>query len=184
MPITGDGWEMHIVRTAEQHRPSEDRTRTVGNYRIFHDGVAQAGPAMSGMVAETVGPGRNVPVNNGLRIEAGRYPLATWGGDDYVTHGYSPSDDPAAGPKPGLELRDTGERTEILLHPGHDFLASIGCINPCTSLPDASEDITYASSRRRVITIIDDISAFVGAGFPPTNGHRIPNAFIVIDGEP
>ena len=184
MPITGHGWEMHIVRKSEQHRPSEGRTRTVGRYRIFHDGVAQGGRDMSGMVAETVGPGKNTPVNNGLRIEQGRYPLATWGGDDYVTHGYSPSDDPGADPKPGLELRNTGERTEILLHPGHDFLASIGCINPCTSLPDASEDITYTGSRRRVISIIDDISAFVGAAFPAENGESIANAFIVIDGEP
>lgn len=184
MPITGHGWEMLIVRRAEQYRPSEDRTRTVGDYRIYHDGVEQSGPAMSGMVAETHGPGKNTPVNNGLRIEEGRYPLATQDGNDYVTYGYSASDDAGAGPKPGLELLNTGERTEILLHPGHDFLASVGCINPCTSLPDESEDITYASSRRRVITIIADIRAFVGAGFPATNGKRIPNAFIVIDGEP
>lgn len=184
MPITGHGWEMHIVRTAEQYRSSENRKRTVGNYRIFHDGVARSGYAMSGMVAETGGPGANTPVNNGLRIEQGRYPLATWGGDEYVTYGYNASDEAVAVPRPALELRSTGERTEILLHPGYDFLASIGCINPCTSLPDASEDITYAGSRRRVITIIQDIKAFVGNGFPATNGLSIQNAFIVIDGEP
>ena len=64
--------------------------------------------------------------------------------------------------KPGFELKDTGERTEILVHPGHDFLASVGCINPCTSLPDADETITYASSRRRVIALIEDIKGYAG----------------------
>src|SRR5258708_23127975 len=149
MPINGAGWEMHIVRTAEQD--NGEQRRTVGRYQIFQEGVARTGTGMSGMVAETKGPGANTPINNGLRVEAGRYPLATQDGDDYVTFGFAESEDEADGPKPGLELSDTGERTAILIHPGAGFLRSIGCINPCTSLPNANEPIFYAGRRRRGI---------------------------------
>jgi hypothetical protein len=71
-----------------------------------------------------------------------------------------------------------------LVHPGQGFLASVGCINPCTSLPKPSETITYISSRRRVISLIEDMKSFLGADFPTSNGKRIPRAFVVIDGEP
>lgn len=63
-------------------------------------------------------------------------------------------------------------------------MASIGCINPCTSLPGAAELIDFSPSRKRVIAIIDDLRAFAGEAFPATNGKRIPNAFVVLDGEP
>ena len=77
MPITGEGWEMHIVRHSEQRRASDGKRRTVGKYQVYHDGVAQIGADMSGTVAETRGPGANRPAENGRRIEAGRYPLFT-----------------------------------------------------------------------------------------------------------
>src|SRR5207249_1303354 len=86
--------------------------------------------------------------------------------------------------KPGLELKETGQRSEILIHPGQGFLASIGCINPCTSLPNAAEMIDFVPSRKRVIAIINDLKAFSGGDFPTKNGKEIPNAFVVIDGEP
>ena len=35
-----------------------------------------------------------------------------------------------------------------------------------------------------MIAIIDDLRAFAGAGFPAVNGRRVPEAFVVIDGEP
>ena len=158
--------------------------RTVGQYQVYHDGVAQAAADLSGVTAESKGPGANEPEDNGKRVEAGRYPLWTHEPGRYATWGYSQSESPEASPKPSFELKGTGERTEILLHPGHDFLASIGCINPCTSLPDANENIAYAGSRRRVIAILDDMKAYVGAAFPGTNGKSIPKAFVVIDGEP
>ena len=182
MPISGHGWELHIVRSAEQ--ALGDERRTVGRYQVFHDGVAQPGPNMSGMTAETQGPGANHPVNNGKRIEAGRYPVFTHPPGDYATWGYSPSDAEGAEPKPSLELKDTGARTDILVHPGNGFLRSVGCINLCTSLPNAGEMITYRSSRRRVIAVIDDLKNFAGAAFPQTNGHQISNSAVVIDGEP
>jgi hypothetical protein len=151
---------------------------------LFHDGAEQQGRDMSGTVAEARGPGANAPPQNGRRIEEGRYPLFTQDGGKYVTWGYKESESPHARPKPGIELKSTGQRSEILIHPGIGFLSSIGCINPCTSLPNAGEPITYASSRRRVIALIEDLKAYLGAEFPPRNGRRIPKAFVVIDGEP
>lgn len=184
MPIEGKGWEFHIVRHSEQRRASDGKRRTVGKYQVFHDGVKQTGAGLSGTVAETRGPGANKPAANNRRVEPGRYPLFTQDGSKYVTIGYKESESSSAKPKPGLELKRTGQRAEILIHPGQGFLASIGCINPCTSLPNASELIDYAPSRRRVIAIINNLKAFSGAGFPTKNGRAIPNAFVVIDGDP
>lgn len=187
MPIKGEGWEMHVVRQREQQRASgRTRHRTVGKYQVFHDGVAQTERDLHGTVAESRGPGANQhPAGRGKRIEPGRYPLATQDGGRYATFDFVDSESPFAnGRKPGFELLSTGARTEILVHPGHEFLSSIGCINPCTSLPNASEMITYASSRRRVISLIEDMKQFVGNDFPNRNGRKIPRAFVVIDGEP
>jgi hypothetical protein len=184
MPIKNEGWELHIVRTSEQRRAADGKRRTVGTYQVFHNGVKQTGAGLYGTVAETRGPGANKPAGNNRRIEPGRYPLFTQAGSKYVTHGFSTSESKTARPKPGLELKDTGERGEILIHPGQGFLSSIGCINPCTRLPLATETIDYVPSRRRIIAIIDDLKAFAGANFPATNGKRIPNAFVVVDGEP
>jgi hypothetical protein len=44
--------------------------------------------------------------------------------------------------------------------------------------------IDYVPSRKRVIAIINDLKAFGNGTFPTRNGRRIPNAFVVIDGEP
>jgi hypothetical protein len=184
MPIFGRDWELQVVRKSVQRRPSDGRQRTVGRYQIFHDGIAQTGTAMSGMTAEAKGPGANIPVNNGKRIEQGRYPLFTHAPGRYSTWKYTNSVDPDAEPKPCFELKNTGDRTDILVHPGHDFLASVGCINLCTSLPDENEDITFVSSRRRVITVIENLKTYLGKNFPKTNGRAIPRAFVVIDGEP
>ncbi len=184
MPITKTGWELHIVRHFEQRRPSDGKRRTVGRYEVFHDGVPQAGPGLSGTMAETRGPGANRPAGNRRCVEPGRYPLSTQGGTRYVTFGFQHSESTSASPKPGLELKNTGERTKILIHPGRGFLSSVGCLNPCTALPDAAEPIDYAPSRRRVIALIQDLRAFAGGDFPSVNGRRIPNAFVVIDQDP
>lgn len=184
MPIEGKGWEFHIVRMSEQRRLSDGKRRTVGTYQIFHDGVKQTGKGLFGTVAETRGPGANKPGGNNRRIEEGRYPLFTQDGTKYVTIGFKDSESKSAKPKPGLELKDTGERAEILIHPGIGFLASIGCINPCTSLPKASEMIDFVPSRKRVIAIINDLKVFAEGAFPTKNGKKIPNAFVVIEGEP
>ena len=184
MPISGAGWEFHIVRRTVQRRASDSRRRTVGTYQVYRDGVAQTGASMSGVTAEAKGPGANVPADNGKRIEQGRYTLWTQAPGGYATWNYSTSTSVDAAPKPALEVGDTAERYEILIHPGHDFLASVGCINLCTSLPDANEAITYSSSRKRVIAVIGNLKNYLGADFPNSNGKKIPRAFLVIDGEP
>lgn len=179
MPITGKGWEILIERQSVQRR--NGRARTVGTYRVFHDGV-DAG--LSGTTAESGGPGDNSVAKNRRRVEAGRYPLATQDGTKYDTYGYREDENPHVKPKPGIELTSTGKRSEILIHPGIGFLASVGCINLCTRLPDADEQIAYPGSRRRVIALIEDMKTFLGTSFPKVNGRRIPNAHAVIDGEP
>lgn len=184
MPIKGQGWELHIQRKSEQRRASDGKVRTAGTYAIYHDGVKAKGPHASGMVAESRGPGANRPAGNGKRIEPGRYPLATQAGAKYVTHNFSKSLSPKVYPKPGIEVLHTGERSEILIHPGIGFLASIGCINPCKSIPVPTEYIDYLPSRDRVIGIIEDLRRYAGDRFPKLNGVAIPNAFVVIDGEP
>lgn len=184
MPIKGQGWEFYIKRTGQQRRSSDGKVRTVGRYQVFHDGVQAKGPHMSGMVAEAKGPGANRPAGNGCRIQAGTYRLATQAGAKYVTLHYSQSLNPRVYPKPGLEVLGTDQRSEILIHPGIGFLASIGCINPCKSLPRAEEAIDYEASRTRVIWIIADLAAYLGGKFPKQNGLPIPSATLVIDGEP
>lgn len=180
MPISGMGWEIHIIRKLQQER--RERIRTVGNYQIFHDGVPQKG--LSGTSVEAKGRGDNQVRGNGRRIQAGTYPLATQAGGHYVTFGYIVSDDPDQTPKPGLELQDTGNRTEILIHPGHGFLASIGCINLCAPLASGSADIPFIDSRDRVIAAINDLRDYCGSSFPHYNGHPIANASVVVEGEP
>ena len=188
MPITGQGWEIHIRRVLEQARGS--KTRTVGTYQIFHDGVAASSirigdrdVPLSGTCAESRGPSQNAApatTENPSRILAGRYPLKTSGGPTYVTNGFR-GDLQIKPQMPGIELRKTGNRTDILIHPGKDeFLSSIGCINLCTSLPDANENIDYAGSRRRVIALIEDMKAFLG-NVSASGDVPILNAFAVID---
>lgn len=173
MPIQNQGWEFHIVRKSEQKRPGpHGKHRTVGTYQIFHDGVKQTGAGLSGTVAETRGPGDNKEAGNNRRIEEGRYTLFTQGGEKYVTIGFKDSESKTAKPKPGLELGNTGKRSEILIHPGQSFLASVGCINPCTSLPNAQEEIDFVPSRKRVIAIIENLKSFLGADFQPGTAKR------------
>lgn len=183
MPITGKGWELHILRSAEQRRPSDGKVRTVGRYQVYHDGKKAAGWWASGTTAESRGPGDNKTQGNGRRVEADTYPLATQMGSKYVTLKFSDSLNPRVYPKPGIELLGTQKRAEILIHPGIGFLASIGCINLCTALPNAAEPIDYVWSRKRVIAVIDDLRAFLPK-FPAKNGMPIPGAWVVIDGEP
>jgi hypothetical protein len=184
MPTTGQGWEILIERKTTQRRASDGKVRTMGAYQVFHDGQPVAG--LAGTTAESRGPGDNSVAENGKRIEAGRrYPLWTQDGTKYDTIGYVQDESTNARPKPGIELKETGARTEILIHPGvNSFLSSVGCINLCTSLPHSGERIDYPGSRRRVIALIEDMKAFLGAAFPSQNSKRIPNAWAVIDGEP
>ena len=178
MPIAGSGWEILISRLEVQRRG--DRRRTIGTYQVFHDGGPVA--ALSGVTAESPGPGSNEIKKR--RIEPGRYALATQDGGKYCTIGYTLNANHTALRRPGIELLGTAPRSEILIHPGIGFLASVGCINLATRLPNADEPISFAGSRRRVIALIDDLAAFLGASFPTRNGRPIPRAHAVIEGEP
>lgn len=180
MPITGSGWEILIRRTGTQRRASDGKVRTIGIYQVFHDGSAVAG--LAGMTAESRGPGSNSV--KGVRIAQGSYKLATQDGTKYATIGYTRNANPAALRRPGVELTGTGSRSEILIHPGIGFLASIGCINLCKNLPNADEAISFGGSRQRVIAMIEDMKSFLGAAFPSRDGRPIPNAFAVIVNEP
>lgn len=171
-----EGWTLHIVRGAEQIRGS--RRRTVGSYRILHDG---APTTLSGTSVEAKGPGDNLVAGNGRCVEAKSYPLATQEGEHYKTIDYLVSDDSDRTPKPGIELLDTGARREILIHPGHGFLASIGCINLTSPLSEGTDDIPFEDSRDRVIAAINDMRDYLGADFPRHNGRLIPRARIVIE---
>jgi hypothetical protein len=184
MPITGSGWEFLVTRQSVQRRQSDGKKRTVGTYQVFHDGAAQSHADLRGSVAESKGPGANAPTGNGRRIEAGRYPVSTHIGSRYRTLGFDPESTPGSHKKPALLFLNTDQRTGILIHPGVNFLSSIGCLNPCGSLPDEAEMIDWHSSMRRIMKIISDIKAFIGSGFPATNGVKIPGAHFVIDGEP
>ena len=79
-------------------------------------------------------------------------------------------------------LKQLKAATSDLMSQG--FLASVGCINLATNLPNAAESISYGGSRRRVIALIEDMKNFLGSGFPTQNSKKIPNATVVIDGEP
>lgn len=182
MPISGQGWEIHIVRSHSQRRKRDGKERTVGAYQVYRDGVAVA--ELAGTTAESAGPGSNLVMGNGRRVEPGRYPLATQAGATYVTHNYHPGLNHAAVPRPGILLENTGNRVGILIHPGRNFLAAVGCINLCKVLPGPEEPISFAGSRARVIAVIDDLARYLGADFPRANGLAIPRAFAVIEGEP
>lgn len=181
MAITGEGWEILVTRRAEQLHPRTGRRRTVGRYQVYHDGVAQSG--LKGWTAEAKGPGANRPEGNGLRITEGHYPLATWGGVRYVTTGYATPPGPNTWPKPSLELRRTDQRTEILIHPGRNFLSSVGCINLTADLPDALTRIDAVDSHARVVAAIEDLKTYA-TRFPRINGRPITRAVAVITGEP
>lgn len=147
---------------------------------------------MSGTIAESKGPGANRPTGNGKRIEQGRYPVATHSGatkaghnhPTYVTLGFNANATPNGDRKPSLKFLNTDQRGGILIHPGVNFLSSIGCFNPCTSLQDETEMITWSGSLRRVIAIIADLQSFSGGAFPNANNVRVPRATFVVDGEP
>ncbi|WP_380784855.1 hypothetical protein [Sphingomonas sp. R86521] len=172
-----DGWVLHLVRTGEHSRVS--RRRTVGTYEILHDEVPTG---LKGTTVEAKGPGDNAVAGNGRCVETKSYPLASQDGENYKTIGYLVSDDSDRTPKPGIELLDTGARREILIHPGHGFLSSIGCINLTAALADGGDDIQFEDSRDRVIAAIEDLRAYLAGEFPQYNGRAIPRARIVIEG--
>lgn len=184
MPIPANGFVIHLERERVQRRATKAYPRTVGCYRCYWNGSAIEG--LDGYMVERGGPGDNtraVGDHEDRRIRAGSYRLARHAGTKYRTDGYADSANHSAKPKPGLLLLGTGERTAILIHPGMDWLWSVGCLNPSGPLPNAAARIDYADSRARTIAIIDALRARVGGPLPKV-GQPFPDAVIVIDGEP
>lgn len=183
--IEGHGWELRVRRLGLQ-RSTGERRRTYGVYHVFIDGEPDIN--LSGHMCECTGPGDNTAhgKKERLRIREGRYALSTQFGPFYRSVGFT---DDATHPMPGLRLLGTGVRTGVLVHPCHPpglYLSSIGCFNPTRALrPD--QDMSFADSRRRVISMIDSLRQHDPAAFTSNKiGHNtaIIDAFIVIDGEP
>lgn len=179
--VPAKGFCIHLQRIRQEKRSTKTFARTVGEYQCFWNGVAL--PDLAGQIVERGGPGDNtteIGDNRDLRIRKGTYPLSIQDGNHYKTYGYNKTGTDF--PKPGLLLEKTNERTAILLHPGVDYLSSIGCLNPATGLTDANSKLDFADSRRQVIAIIDEMKAKMGTKFPKSGS--IPEAVILIEGEP
>lgn len=141
-------------------------------------------PGLEGMTVESRGPGDNTRPGSGRRLETGAYPLYTWAGTNYRTFGFSTDEAPTARPKPAIGLGETGSRAGILIHPGNGFLTAIGTINLSKVLEGPGANIDYLDSRKRVIALIDAMKQKLTTEFPADNGSRIPNACVIISGEP
>ncbi len=182
--IPDSGFCIHLKRVRQERWSSASFARTIGEYRCYWNGAAIEG--LKGQMVERPGPGDNtteVGDNHDLRIRAGAYRLAIQNGVHYKTYNYDQNGTTYEQiPKPGLLLRDTEERSAILIHPGEGYVKSIGCLNPATGLTDADSAINFMDSRRQVITIIDTMKAKIGSRFPPSG--TIPEAIILIEGEP
>lgn len=181
MPITGLGWELLVQRQGLHTRKGS--VRTWGTYAVSIDGEPQAG--LQGYMAETIGPGDNAVLNNGKRIEAGHYPLATQFGH-YVTVGYSTGGTLGVKPMPALLLLGTNKRIGILIHPAHPpnlYISSVGCLNPSAKLTP-KQDIDFFDARERVIALINSLRAFQPTAFTKTQSNAIPHAAVIIEGEP
>ena len=182
MPIKGEGWELHVERLGLHL--SGARKRTYGRYQVYRNGQPVAG--LAGNICESMGPGDNSTPGNGLRVQAGRYPLWTQFGR-YRSIGYSTNMQVPADPAmPGIRLEGTGNRVGILIHPGHPpklFLSSVGCLNPTNAL-QPNEVMNYWDSRARVIAMLDDLRDFAPKAFAHEAITRISDAWAVIDHEP
>ncbi|HVF67195.1 MAG TPA: peptidoglycan DD-metalloendopeptidase family protein [Pyrinomonadaceae bacterium] len=182
--IPSKGFCIHLKRVRQEKRPSLDFARTVGEYQCYWDGAAIDG--LGGQMVERGGPGDNtteVGNNRDLRVRSGAYRLAVHAGSHYRTYDYN-EQEPSypKHPNPGLLLMDTDERSWILIHPGEDYVKSIGCLNPASALADASAAFAFDDSRTRVIAIIEALKSKLGPKFPKSGA--IPDATIFIEGEP
>ena len=178
------GWVIAVQRLAQQRHA--DKSRTYGRYEAFLDGRPIDG--LSGFVCEAIGPGDNKTLNNGKRIEAGRYPLFShWHGVKYASVGYSFDLETAGALKmPAIRVGDTEARTDILIHPGHPptpYLSSVGCFNLTAPLaPD--QEMDFWESRTRVIALLDSLRKFAPLAFAAAEITRIPDAWLLVEGEP
>ncbi len=183
--IQGHGWELSVERIGLQSKTGQP-TRTYSSYQVFIDGTPVG--SLRGHICERTGPGDNTQqgVHRHLRISEGRYPLSTQFGPHYRSMDFSPGPEH---PMPGFLLLETGERTAILVHPGHPpnlYISAIGCLNPTRERTEV-QDIEFSDSRGRVVNMIDSLRAHDPSAFAPNKvGQNTPitRAFAVISGEP
>lgn len=182
--IPATGFCIHVRRLRQEKRDSENHDRTVGAYQCYWNGTALTN--LSGQMVERGGPGDNtteIGDNRDLRVREGAYRLSIHDGIRYKTYNYQENGTTFLNePKPGLLLLDTDERSAILIHPGEDYVRSIGCLNPTSGLTDANSAIDFMDSRSRVIAIIKAMKSKMGANF--LRFGNIRNAVILIEGEP
>ncbi|WP_170135063.1 glucosaminidase domain-containing protein [Acuticoccus kandeliae] len=187
----GQGVVLRIKRIRSERRAGMSHDRTVGEYQLFVDGNPVGG--LTGMTFERQGPGDNSSdgVRFHRRIREGRYPLFTHAGSatiggvtKFKTIGFSSNDGVRHPPMPSIRVGETRSRAGILLHPGQNYVWSIGCINPSTPLSGANGAMDYRDSRTRVIAIIDAMRNALGGRFPTGNNAGIPGAILEIVGEP
>jgi len=183
MGIDGNGWELRVERLGIQRH--HELARTYGRYSVHIDGMPQG---LEGLMCEAIGPGDNSKQDNGKRIAASAYPLSTQFGT-YVSIGFSKNLKMPGDPKmPGVLLTGTDKRKGILIHPAHPpheklYLSAIGCLNPTGTLR-SNDYMDFWDSRSRVLAIIASLRAFAPAAFDQRRRTAIPNANVVIRGEP
>lgn len=174
---------------AEKRRGKGERT--VSTYQLFVDGHRVDG--LGGMLLEPRGPGDNSSTGMQLhtRIREGTYSLLTHAGSRKVggvtkfkTIGFTDSETVGAPPMPSIRLGNTKSRTGILIHPGDGYLWSIGCLNPTKPLADASGNMIFTDSRKRVIDLLGALRSALGDRFPTGNNEMIRNATLEVIGEP
>jgi hypothetical protein len=177
--IPNQGFCIHLQRIRQEKRAGIGFARTIGNYTCYFNGEAVAG--LAGQMVEAGGPGSNIAKN--VRVKEGTFPLATHIGPSYRTFGWKPLH-----LLPALELdlsKITKKRDGILIHPCHDvahhYLSSIGCLNPASGLVDAKSNVDLDDSLNRTLALIDELQKVYAT--LPKEGD-IPNAVIIIEGEP
>lgn len=180
MPNTS-GWTLHVTRLRTEKRAGQARARTIGRYQVLRNGVPVSGPSMSGATIEREGPGDNGPIGKEERrcIEAGTYPLAMHDTENYSTTNFETDGD---NPRPAFALRQTGDRTAILVHPASGYGSTIGCFNLGDRLDDANSDLDLLDSTQRVLAVIKDMKNFTGSSFPASGA--IPNCRVVVTDPP
>jgi hypothetical protein len=193
--IPDSGFVLRITRLRCERRGSL-RPRTIGRYEAFYNGNKIEN--LEGTSVETHGPGDNTGKGRRWkrRVEAKTYPLYTHRGSRtlplpgggrktaFVTHGYTSDQHPRVPSMPSIRLGQTGARTGILIHPAERYVWSIGCLNLAAALSGPNADINYKDSRARVIALIEAMQSKLGGSFPEVNNQRIPNAKLIIEGEP
>jgi hypothetical protein len=180
-----DDYLIQVNRIVIQTRTGVAYPRTVGHYATLFGG---ANTSLSGEMVERQGPGDNTTlgVADHRRIAAGRYPLFTHAGANgkYKTIGYAINGPANTLPRPAIGVGDTGARNGILIHCAAGFLMSVGCLNPTAPVATGASNLTWPDSKARVVVLIDDMRRRLGPLFPTENNVRIPNAWLVIEGNP